>query len=174
MLKTCSLTTQCGVQKFLLFIRFLPNGKRSTLYVNNNTCYCTQTQITGSRCGTLKYVPFEEDPWPLTENNLGGPYWERRLSQNGRHASEHVAPMGAGGAGGAVKVAPALGPSSSSNTLLRIAGVLSCLMGDLRCGAVYRRRGRKNGKGGRRFVGPRKPRGRSKVLRRSTADASLA
>ena len=39
----------------------------------------------GSRCGNIKYVPFQED-WPPRENNLGGPYWERKLNKIGVHA----------------------------------------------------------------------------------------
>ncbi|CAM9859249.1 unnamed protein product, partial [Phaeothamnion confervicola] len=39
----------------------------------------TTLEITGNRCGAIQWVPFEEE-WPPTENNLGGPYWERRLA----------------------------------------------------------------------------------------------
>ncbi|CAM9826528.1 unnamed protein product, partial [Ectocarpus sp. 12 AP-2014] len=45
----------------------------------------TTLEVMGSRCGTLTYVPFEET-WPPTENNLAGPYWERRRAGRGIHA----------------------------------------------------------------------------------------
>lgn len=43
----------------------------------------------GSRCGTIRYVPFEES-WPPTENNLAGPYWARRLEGKGVHAPDYT------------------------------------------------------------------------------------
>lgn len=45
----------------------------------------------GSRCGTLRHVPFEET-WPPTENNLAGPYWDRRLQRKGIHAVDYTPP----------------------------------------------------------------------------------
>lgn len=134
-------------------------------------------QITASRCGTLKYVPFEEGSWPPTENNLGGPYWERRLSEKGVHAPEYVAlPHPAGAAAANMAVARiSTGPSfytqlPTMKVLFYVVGALCC------CGLALAwcvgSSGKDGNGAGRRYVGPRKPRGRSKVLRRSTADAS--
>lgn len=46
----------------------------------------------GNKCGTLRHVPFQET-WPPTENNLGGPYWERVLNSKGLHAVEYEPPF---------------------------------------------------------------------------------
>lgn len=48
-------------------------------------------KVMGSRCGTLRHVPFEES-WPPTENNLAGPYWDRRIQRKGVHAVDYIPP----------------------------------------------------------------------------------
>ncbi|CAM9815553.1 unnamed protein product [Pylaiella littoralis] len=62
-------------------------GKKRTLeqYQQFIGVNLTTLEIVTSKCGSLRYVPFEES-WPPTENNLAGPYWERRLEGKGIHA----------------------------------------------------------------------------------------
>lgn len=147
----------------------------------------------GSRCGSLRYVPFEET-WPPVENNLGGPYWERRLSGKGVHAQDYTPPYksrysrsgtraglgrgyggGRGGGGGSIGgkfklfMACALAFSAIGGCALGIAG---CMMPDE--GGAGNGNGKGKGKGGRwkkllggGAGGSRKPRGRSQWGRRA-------
>lgn len=152
----------------------------------------TTKQIMGSRCGTLRHVPFAE-AWPPTENNLGGPYWERRLAGKGiyadgysSYANQHNSGGdGAAGWGGveelrrqaaeAAKTRAARGEAGVElgifTTVVLVMGVLCCcVLCIVRCAAGG------DGGGGRRFAssGSRKPRGRPKVSRRSTVRVERA
>lgn len=146
----------------------------------------------GSRCGSLRYVPFEES-WPPVENNLGGPYWNRRLSGRGVHADDYTSAFEsrysrsglrtqgtAGGGGGdgssgggkfKLFVASALAFSAIGGCAMGIAG---CLMGDEAGGGNGKRKAKGKGgfwkgllSGGGAGGDARKPRGRSQWGRRS-------
>lgn len=130
----------------------------------------------GSRCGTLTYVPFKES-WPPTENNLAGPYWERRLQGKGIHAPGYTPVLagpdkysraggirrrGAGGGGGAF-----FGPNSRLffACALTFAAIGACAMGFASCCS-----GDDAGPGASRRQGGgggRKPRGRHQWARRA-------
>lgn len=131
----------------------------------------------GSRCGNLKHVPFRED-WPPRENNLGGPYWDRKLNKIGVHAPEYKAledPRAPAVAAAVDNANPAGDASTETGTaakygiftsLLGLLGAICCCM----CGfALWGKSGNRGGSGGRRFAGPRKSRGRTKLLRRNSA-----
>lgn len=120
-------------------------------------------QITGSRCGTLRHVPFEET-WPPTENNLGGPYWERVLSGKGIHAKGYESSFRPKPSGGGVSTHGRLKEQSVARgefaTGVVVMAVLACcVMMVVRCA------GDGKGSSGRRFVVPRKSRSRARAGR---------
>ncbi|CAM9508341.1 unnamed protein product, partial [Ectocarpus sp. 6 AP-2014] len=138
----------------------------------------TTLEIMGSRCGTLRYVPFEET-WPPTENNLAGPYWERRRAGRGIHAPGYAPALSgpskyvrAGGSSRAGR--PGLGWGAAFLKKFKLfcafaftfAAIGACALGFASCfagedgGAGARRR---KGAGG----GSRKPRGRHQWARRA-------
>lgn len=127
----------------------------------------------GSKCGTLGYVPFEET-WPPRENNLGGPYWERRLSGKGIYAPDYQPPFqgmskyyragrqefeedeGRSGGGFGLFIACVLAFTAIGCFAM---GIASCMVGD-EGGPGHKRRS----SGG---VAARKPRGRPQWARRA-------
>jgi len=145
----------------------------------------------GSRCGTIRYVPFEET-WPPTENNLAGPYWERRREGKGIHAPDYTPSVvaGASAAAGGLRTPKRysrgrqgsrfagrfFGPSTKLffAFALTFAAITGCALGLAGCcsgeeagagGGV--RGGRRRSSGGSGGAGARKPRGRPQWARRS-------
>lgn len=130
-------------------------------------------------------MPFSET-WPPTENNLGGPYWERRLSGKGVHALDYTPPLQSrysrndrsGGLRGDVVVANRRrkreGGFGVFVACAMAFGVIGCCaMGVANC-LIGAGAGGGSGGGesaGRRSVGggPRKARGRTKWGRRAGA-----
>lgn len=119
----------------------------------------------GSRCGTLRYVPFKET-WPPVENNLGGPYWERKLAGKGVHSTGYTSLFGEESSGlrGGFDPSVARGDSGVGSgilaTVLVVMGVLfCCIMAIARCA------GSDAGTNGRRFVVPRKARTKGRAFR---------
>lgn len=133
----------------------------------------------GSKCGNLKHVPFQES-WPPAENNLGGPYWERRLAGKGIHHPAYKLAHGVSSSASAARP-----PSAVAAKGLRVAGnsargslpgvsmaavcltvfLCFCVLGVAHCVSGAGNRGA--GRWSKRSLGPRKPRGRSKALTRS-------